>query len=37
MGRDARYVEREDVASAVAFLCSDASRAITGQVIRLRK
>jgi len=30
------YVEREDVASAVAFLCSPAARAITGQVIRLR-
>jgi NAD(P)-dependent dehydrogenase (short-subunit alcohol dehydrogenase family) len=36
MGADARYVEREDVASAVAFLCSPAARAITGQVIRLR-
>jgi NAD(P)-dependent dehydrogenase (short-subunit alcohol dehydrogenase family) len=37
MGAEARYVEREDVASAVLFLCSPASRAITGQVIRLRK
>jgi len=37
MGADARYVEREEVASAVAFLCSPASIAITGQVIRLRK
>lgn len=36
MGTDAHYVEREDVASAVAFLCSPAARAITGQVIRLR-
>jgi NAD(P)-dependent dehydrogenase (short-subunit alcohol dehydrogenase family) len=36
MGADAKYVEREDVASAVAFLCSPAARAITGQVIRLR-
>jgi NAD(P)-dependent dehydrogenase (short-subunit alcohol dehydrogenase family) len=36
MGAGAKYIEREDVASAVAFLCSPASRAITGQVIRLR-
>lgn len=36
MGTDARYVEREDVASLVTFLCSPAARAITGQVIRLR-
>jgi NAD(P)-dependent dehydrogenase (short-subunit alcohol dehydrogenase family) len=36
MGAGAKYVEREDVASAVAFLCSPAARAITGQVIRLR-
>lgn len=36
MGADVRYVERDDVASTVAFLCSPASRAITGQVIRLR-
>jgi len=36
MGKDTHYVEREDVASAVAFLCSPAARAITGQVIRLR-
>jgi NAD(P)-dependent dehydrogenase (short-subunit alcohol dehydrogenase family) len=36
MGPDVRYVEREDVASMVAFLCSPAARAITGQVIRLR-
>lgn len=36
MGKDAHYVEREAVASAVAFLCSPAARAITGQVIRLR-
>jgi NAD(P)-dependent dehydrogenase (short-subunit alcohol dehydrogenase family) len=35
MGADARYVEREDVASAVLFLCSPAARAVTGQVIRL--
>lgn len=36
MGSDARYVEREDVASTVTFLSSDAARAVTGQVIRLR-
>jgi len=36
MGSEQRFVEREDVASTVAFLCSPAARAITGQVIRLR-
>lgn len=36
MGSEARYVERDDVASTVAFLCSPASGAVTGQVIRLR-
>jgi NAD(P)-dependent dehydrogenase (short-subunit alcohol dehydrogenase family) len=35
MGADKRYVEREDVASAVAWLCSEEARAVTGQVIRL--
>lgn len=35
MGGDARFVEREDVSAIVAYLCSDASRAITGQVLRL--
>lgn len=36
MGPDARYVEREEVADAVRFLCfSPASRAISGQVIQL--
>jgi NAD(P)-dependent dehydrogenase (short-subunit alcohol dehydrogenase family) len=37
MGADVRYVEREEVAAAVSFLCSPASSAITGQVIRLRR
>ena len=36
MGKDARYIEREDVAAMVAFLCSDDARAVSGQVIRLR-
>lgn len=36
MGANTKYVEREDVAAAVAFLCSPAARAITGQTIRLR-
>jgi len=35
MGSDARFVEREDVSATVAYLCSDASRGITGQVLRL--
>ncbi len=36
MGENARYVEREQVADAVEFLCfSNASRAINGQVIKL--
>jgi NAD(P)-dependent dehydrogenase (short-subunit alcohol dehydrogenase family) len=36
MGASARYVEREEVADAVHFLCfSDAARSITGQVIQL--
>lgn len=36
MGEAIRYVEREEVASAVEFLCfSEASRSITGQVIQL--
>jgi NAD(P)-dependent dehydrogenase (short-subunit alcohol dehydrogenase family) len=37
MGADARYLERDDVAAAVAFLCSPAATAITGQIIRLRR
>ena len=36
MGADTRFVERADVAEVVAFLCSGAARAITGQVVRLR-
>jgi NAD(P)-dependent dehydrogenase (short-subunit alcohol dehydrogenase family) len=35
MGAGARYVEREDVARMVAWLCSDDSRPVTGQVIAL--
>lgn len=35
MGDDQRYVEREEVASAVLYLCSEAARPISGQVLRL--
>ena len=35
MGPGARFVEREDVAATVSYLCSNAARAITGQVLRL--
>jgi NAD(P)-dependent dehydrogenase (short-subunit alcohol dehydrogenase family) len=35
MGADAKYVEPDDLANVVAFLCSDDSRAVTGQVISL--
>ena len=36
MGAGARYVEREEVAAAVAFLTSEAASAISSQIIRLR-
>ena len=35
MPPESRFVERDDVAATVAYLCSDAARAITGQVLRL--
>jgi NAD(P)-dependent dehydrogenase (short-subunit alcohol dehydrogenase family) len=35
MGEGVRYIEREQVASAVAYLCSDAASAVTGQLIAL--
>jgi NAD(P)-dependent dehydrogenase (short-subunit alcohol dehydrogenase family) len=35
MGDDARYVEREQVAETVFWLCSDDASAVSGQVIRL--
>ena len=35
MGDKIRYVEREEIAETVLFLCSDAARAITGQTIRM--
>ena len=35
MGSDTRYVEREDVARVVVWLCSNASMPLTGQVIAL--
>jgi NAD(P)-dependent dehydrogenase (short-subunit alcohol dehydrogenase family) len=35
MGEKVRYVERDEVAAAVAYLCSDEASAITGQVIAL--
>jgi NAD(P)-dependent dehydrogenase (short-subunit alcohol dehydrogenase family) len=35
IGEGTRYVEREAVADAVVFLCSDASWAVSGETIRL--
>jgi NAD(P)-dependent dehydrogenase (short-subunit alcohol dehydrogenase family) len=35
MGDGVRYVEREEVAAAVAYLCSAGASAVTGQVIAL--
>ena len=36
MGADAAFVTREAVADVAVWLCSDAARAITGQVVRVR-
>ena len=35
MGNNVRYVEREQVAAAVTFLCSDAASAISGELLAL--
>lgn len=35
MGKDARYIEREQVASVVTFLCSNGASAITGELLAL--
>jgi 3-oxoacyl-[acyl-carrier protein] reductase len=35
MGENARYIEREQVAAAVTYLCSTAASAVTGDVIPL--
>ncbi len=35
MGDDAHYVEREEVADVVTYLCSPAASAITGAVVPL--
>jgi enoyl-[acyl-carrier-protein] reductase (NADH) len=36
MGADAAYVTREAVADVAVWLCSEAARAVTGQVVRVR-
>ena len=36
MGPDAAYVTREAVADVALWLCSEAARAVTGQVVRVR-
>ena len=35
MGESVRYIEREQVASVVTFLCSDAASAISGALLPL--
>ena len=35
MGKDAHYIEREEVASTVVYLCSSAASAVNGQLIAL--
>jgi NAD(P)-dependent dehydrogenase (short-subunit alcohol dehydrogenase family) len=35
IGADARYVEREAVADALVFLCSEEARGVTGQTVRV--
>jgi 3-oxoacyl-[acyl-carrier protein] reductase len=35
MGSDVRYIEREEVAAAVTFLCSEAASAISGELLPL--
>jgi len=35
MGDGVRYVEREEVADTVLYLCSERASAVTGQVLRL--
>jgi NAD(P)-dependent dehydrogenase (short-subunit alcohol dehydrogenase family) len=35
MGEGARFIEREEVAAVVTFLCSDAASAISGELLPL--